>query len=84
MMGQSKLAELIQELEIELEKFDPENTSEIVTKLEEDLVALKALDLDQNHDDHSFLDAAIQFKESHPKLASTLNEIAYLLNNIGI
>lgn len=83
-MSQSKLTELILELEKELEKFDPNNTNKIVTQVEQDLAVLKTLDLDKNHEDHSFLEAAIQFKESHPKLASTLNDIAYLLNNIGI
>lgn len=83
-MSQSKLSELILELEKELAKFDPNNTNKIVTQVEQDLAALKTLDLETSHDEHSFLEAAIQFKESHPKLASTLNEIAYLLNNIGI
>ena len=83
-MRQSKLSELIQELEIELGKFDPENTNELVTKLEQDLKALKTIDLDQNHEGNPFLETAIKFEDSHPKLASTLNEIAYLLNNIGI
>jgi len=83
-MPQSKLSELIQDLEVELGKFDPKNTNELVTQLEQDLKALKAMDLNQQQENHPFLETAIKFEDSHPKLAKTLNEIAYLLNNIGI
>lgn len=108
-MNQSKLVELIRELEIELEKFDPENGNALVTKVEQDLATLKALNLaaldpsalnsaplnvdlltsvplnlKQSPEEYAFLKAAIEFKESHPKLSSTLNQISYLLSNIGI
>ena len=83
-MPKSKLKQLITELEEELAKLDPENTNEVITQVEKDLQILESLDLEEAHEDHIFLEAAVKFEESHPKLASTLNDIAHLLSNIGI
>jgi hypothetical protein len=83
-MPNSKLNELISELEGELAKLDPENTNEVITQVEKDLKALESLDLEEAHENHVFLEAAVKFEDSHPKLASTLNDIAHLLSNIGI
>ena len=83
-MPKSKLKQLISDLENELAKLDPENSNEVITQIEKDLQVLDSLNLEEAHEDHAFLEAAVKFEESHPKLASTLNDIAHLLSNIGI
>ena len=87
----TKLKNLIEELENELDLVDsPEHHSAIQT-LKSDLQSLKeqtnkgSLASKPDQEDSSpFLTASINFEESHPKLATALNDIAYLLNDIGI
>lgn len=92
----STLKNLIKELENELDLVDSPEHHSTIEKLKADLQALKEQTKEENlsslfkdeesKDEESspFLKASINFEESHPKLATTLNDIAYLLNNIGI
>lgn len=87
----TKLKDLIEELENELDVVDSPEHHAMIQTLKNDLQSLKEQTnkgnltaMSEEEDNSPFLKASINFEESHPKLATALNDIAYLLNNIGI
>ncbi len=88
----TKLKGLIEQLENELNVVnDPEHQATIeaikanLQNLKEQTAGDTSLSAIATEKENSpFLEASINFEESHPKIATVLNDIAYLLNNIGI
>lgn len=88
-----KLNELIQQLEAELDKVEEGAPNPAIQTLKSDLEALKnsagngesaPTESISEEITSPFLEASVNFEKSHPKVANVLNDIAYLLNNIGI
>lgn len=83
-MSESKLSSLIEELESELQHVTSVD-EQLIQSLHEDLDKLKQARLNEEEAESSpFLEAAVHFEEQHPKTATILNDIAYLLTNIGV
>ena len=88
-MKTEKLNLLIAELSDELKKLDKNDGNEqLIEHIQNDLLMLKERQNNstrqQDEDNSVFLKAAVHFEESHPRLARSLNDIAYLLSNMGI
>lgn len=92
-MKNMELDTLIKILTIELshvDKSDPDNLK-MIKNLEHSLEKLlqnedteKQAPQTVSSDNRSFLETAVHFEESHPKLASTLNDISNILAGIGL
>ena len=83
-MSKQKLLSLIEQLEAELQTSGSIDR-ELVEKVTKDLDKLKNWQPEhETHEKDLLLEAAVNFEEEHPKAASIINDIAYLLANIGI
>ena len=83
-MQKQKLISLIEQLEKELE-ISSSIDHELIKNISQDLDKLKNWQPDHEvHEKDQLLEAAVHFEEEHPKAASIINDIAYLLTNIGI
>ena len=88
-MKSEKLDLLITELNDELKKLDKNDSNkQLIEHIQSDLQMLKQRQNDissqQEENDNVFLKAAVHFEETHPRLSSSLNDIAHLLSNMGI
>jgi hypothetical protein len=88
-MNNERLTVLAALLKDELEKLEPnKNNRQLIENLQNDLKLLEqtqsAEDSSSEEGKHSFLEGAVHFEESHPKLARTLNDIAHILSGMGI
>jgi len=88
-MKTEKLNMLIAELNTELNTLDKSDSNKLLIEhIQNDLRLLKERlnegSSENEENNNVFLKAAVHFEESHPKLASSLNDIAHLLSNMGI
>ena len=87
-----KLLDQITNLKLQLQDLEQEQQmkQELILSIKSQLTGLESINLDNTDDnapeEHSnaLLKVAVQFEESHPKLASSINDIASLLANMGI